>query len=187
MRPSLIPLAAALLFAAGPVAAQPSHWTVDHAKSKLGFSVAWSGEQFVATFRSWNADIAFDPNDLGHSRASVTIDLGSEASGFDENDQGLKGTQGFEVSKFPTARFEATKFSRGKDGNYVAEGTLNLHGMSKAVTLPFTLSINGNTAHMTGRAQVMRADFGLARGEFANNTPIAHAVTVNVDVTATKS
>src|SRR5262249_5731575 len=133
------------------------------------------------------ADIAFDPNDLAHSKAVVTIDLASEGSGFDENDQGLKGSQGLEVSKFPTARFETTGFTHGGGNSYVAQGTLNLHGMGKPVTLPFTLVINGKTAHMTGKAQVMRGDFGLAGGEFSGDTPIAHAVTVNMDLSATQS
>jgi len=176
---------AAVLASTTPALAQP-HWSVDYAKSKLGFSVQWSGEPFTATFKSWKADIVFDPADLVHSRATVTIDIGSEASDFPENDAGLKGTQGFETSKFPTARFEATKFSHGKGNSYVAEGTLTLHGMTKPVTLPFTLVIAGKTAHMTGRASLLRADFGLANGEFAGETPIGHGVTVNVDLTASR-
>ena len=40
----------------------------------------WSGEPFDATFKSWKANIDFDPNDLAHSSADVTIDLASETS-----------------------------------------------------------------------------------------------------------
>ena len=35
----------------------------------------------LPTFKVWNADIDFDPADLTHAKASVTIDLGSEVSG----------------------------------------------------------------------------------------------------------
>ena len=59
-------------------------------------------------------------------------------------------------SKFPTAKFEAAKFTHGQGNSYVANGTLSLHGMTKAVTLPFTLTITGNTAHMVGKAVVAR-------------------------------
>jgi polyisoprenoid-binding protein YceI len=179
-------LAAAFALLATPALAQ-QHWAVDRAKSKLSFSVLWDGELFTAAFKSWNADIVFDPADLAHSKAAVSIDIGSESSDFAENDQGLKGPQGFEASKFPTAKFETTKFTHGQGNNYTALGTLSLHGMTKAVTLPFTLTITGKTAHMIGKASLMRADFGLAGGEFSGDTPIAHAVTVNVDLTATKS
>jgi len=157
MRLAILPLAF-VLAAAAPASAQPAHWTVDSAKSRLSFSVQWSGEAFSATFKAWRADILFDPTDLAHSRATVAIDLGSESSEFPENDEGLKG----------------------------ADGTLTLHGITKRVSLPFTLVINGKQAHMTGRTTLLRPDFGLAGGEFAGDTPIGHAVTVNVDLTATR-
>jgi polyisoprenoid-binding protein YceI len=186
MKRALVTAAAALLCFTATAHAAPPAWTADHAKSKVGFTVQWSGEAFTATFKSWNADIHFDPADLAHSRVSVTIDLSSEFSDFDENDQGLKGAQGFETSKFPAAKFEATKFTHGQGNAYVANGTLTLHGVSRPVTLPFTLDIKGNTAHVVGKTQLLRPDFALARGEFAGETPIAHAVTVSIDLTATK-
>lgn len=170
---------------ASPAAAQ-THWTVDAAKSGLGFTVQWSGEPFTANFKSWKANIAFDPNDLPHSKAVVDIDITSEASDFPDNDEGIKGTQGMEVSKFPAARFETTQITHGAGNSYTAQGTLSLHGVTKAVTLPFMLTINGKTAHMVGKAVVTRPDFGLARGEFSGDAPIGRAVTVNIDLTATK-
>jgi polyisoprenoid-binding protein YceI len=176
--------AALLLFAAPATAAT---WTVDHAKSRLGFMVKWSGEAFVATFKSWKADIAFDPADLAHARAVVTIDLGSEDSGSSDNDDGLKGAEGFAIGQFPTAKFETTGFT-AKGGNaYAATGSLNLHGVAKPVTLLFNLTITGNTAHMVGKAQVLRTDFGLGTGEWAGTTPVAHEVAITVDLTATKA
>jgi polyisoprenoid-binding protein YceI len=177
---------AALALTATPALAAPPHWTVDAAKSKLGFSVVWTGEAFNATFKSWKADIAFDPADLAHSRAVVTIAIASESSGFDENDEGLKGLKGFEVSRFPTATFRTTKITHGQGNNYVADGTLTIRGLTKPVTLPFALAIAGKTAHVVGKASLMRGDFGLARDEYAGDTPIARAVTVNIDLTATK-
>ncbi len=181
----LAPALAFLLLCASPAAAQP-HWTVDAARSKLGFTVQWSGEPFTATFKTWKADIAFDPADLAHSHASVTISVDSEASDFPDNDEGLRGLQGLNVAKFPMAKFETTRFTHAQGNDYVADATLTLHGMTKHVTLPFTLTITGNTAHMVGKAVLMRPDFGLAEGEFSGEKPIARAVTVNVDLVAAK-
>ena len=177
---------AALCLSAAPVMAATA-WSVDHAKSRLGFSVQWSGQAFNATFKSWKADIAFDPTDLGHSKVVATIDLNSEDSGSEDNDDGLKGAEGFATDKFPTAKFETSGFVAKGGNNYVANGQLNLHGVIRPLILPFTLTINGNTAHMTGKAVVSRMDFGLGQGEWAGETPIAHAVTITVDLTATKA
>jgi polyisoprenoid-binding protein YceI len=179
-------LAAALLLAAAP--AQASSWTVDHAKSRLGFSVQWSGEALNATFKSWDAKIDFDPANLPAAHVKATIHLDSEDSGSSDNDDGIKGATGFAAAQFPTAIFETTGF-KAKGGNaYVATGRLSLHGVIKVVALPFTLTFTGNTAHMVGKAVVSRIDFGIgAKGEFAGETPVARAVTITVDIIATKA
>jgi polyisoprenoid-binding protein YceI len=175
-----------LLLAAAPATA--AEWTVDHAKSRLGFTVQWSGEPLVATFKSWTAKIAFDPANLAAAHASVSIALDSEDSGSTDNDDGLKGAEGFSVMQFPRAHFETTGFKATGGSGYIATGRLDLHGVTRPITLPFTLTIAGNTAHMVGKAEVSRLDFGLGTsGEWAGETPIAHAVTITVDLTATKT
>jgi polyisoprenoid-binding protein YceI len=178
-------LAVALLTASPAAAAR---WNVDYAKSRLGFTVLWSGEALNARFKAWNATIDFDPAHVAAAHAKVSIVLDSEDSGSADNDDGVKGAEGFSVTQFPAAVFETTGFKATGGNGYVATGALNLHGMTKAITLPFTLTIAGNTAHMTGKAVVSRLDFGLgASGEWSGETPIAHAVTITVDLTATKA
>ena len=177
------------LFIAAVCVATPAgaaHWTVDYKKSRVGFTVNWSGEPFSATFNRWNADIDFDPEDLAHAHASVTIDLASEASDEPDFDSGLKGAQGFETSHFPTARFATKGFTRKSDTTYVAVGTLTIRNISHEIALPFTLAISGQTAHMTGTAHVVRTDFGVGQGDWASSTPVSHDVTVSIDLTATR-
>lgn len=163
-----------------------AHWTVDYAKSKLGFSVQWSSEPFAANFKSWKADIDFDPADLAHARADVTIALGSETSDEPDFDEGLKGALGFQVAQFPSAHFVTTGFAHQSGDRYIATGKLSLHGMTKDVTLPFSLTLEGGHAHMKGTAQVIRTDYGVGEGEWAAPTPVAHEVTVTIDITATR-
>jgi polyisoprenoid-binding protein YceI len=167
--------------------ASGAQWNVDHGKSRLGFAVIWSGQTFEATFKSWKADIQFDPADLAHSHADVTIDLGSEFSASPDNDDGLKGAEGFAITQFPTARFETTGFTAKGGNSYFAAGHLTLHGVTKSVTLPFTLVLAGDSAHMTGKTVVVRTDFGLGKGEWASAATIAHEVAIAVDISATKS
>lgn len=176
---------AALLFA---TSANAASWNVDHAHSKLGFVAQWSGQPFAASFQKWNAKIEFDPADLAHAKADVTIDMTSAVSGESELDQNLPGAQGFDAAKFPQARF-VTKAFRSLGGNrYEAVGDLTIRGITKAITLPFTLTIKGERAHMTGEATVMRNDFGVGMAkEWAGETPVAHAIKVTVDLTAAKA
>src|SRR4029077_8866797 len=113
--------------------------------------------------KSWKADIQFDPTDLAHAHANVTIDLASETSAAPDNDDGLKGAEGFAITQFPSARFESTSFTAKGGNNYLATGRLTLHGVSKAITLPFALVLSGDSAHMTGKTVVLRTDFGLGK------------------------
>jgi polyisoprenoid-binding protein YceI len=177
---------AALLLAASPAFA--AHWNVDPAKSRLGFTVQWSGQPYSGVFKSWKAKIDFDPADLAHSSAEVVIDVTSETSGDADTDEGVKGAQGFQASQFATAHFSTTGFTHRGGNDYVANGNLTIRGISKAVTLPFTLTIAGNNAHMMGTTQVSRMDFGIGQGgDFAKPAPVAYQVAIKVDLTATKA
>jgi polyisoprenoid-binding protein YceI len=179
---------AALLVAALTAApACAAHWTVDAAKSRLAFSVMWSGEPLKGAFKTWKADIDFDPADLAHSHVVATIETGSEASDAPDSDGDIKGAVGLAADKFPAARFETMSFHALPDGSYVAAARLTIRGITRPVTLPFKLDIQGNRAHMTGQATIIRTDFGVGQGEWAADRPVAHEVRVTVDLVATRS
>jgi polyisoprenoid-binding protein YceI len=180
----------AIVLAGAFLAAMPAsaaNWTVDYAKSRLGFTVLWSNEPFSATFKSWKADIAFDPADLQHAHADVSVALASEASDEPDFDQGLGSPLGFKTSQFPNAHFVTTGFTHKSGNDYVATGRLSLKGVTKNVILPFTLSIEGKEAHMKGSAVVIRTDYNVGEGTWAAPDPVAHEVTVTIDIYATRS
>lgn len=168
----------------------PAHaakWTLDKAKSHLGFSVQWQDHPLRGEFKSWDADIDFDPADIEHAHATVKVDIASVTTGSGEMDQGVRGPQGFDADNYSTAVFDTTWFrATGKD-RYEARGNLTLHGVTRAVSLPFKLDIDGKRAHMTGTAAVTRTDFRVGMGQWATDNPVARLVTVIIDLTATKA
>ncbi len=178
-------LTAVFLLAATPTLA--AHWNVDYAKSKLGFTVRWSNEPFVATFKSWKANIDFDPADPTHAHVLATISIASEVSDTPDNDDGLKGPEGFAASQFPEAKFEATGFTPQGTGKYVANGKLTIRNLTRPLSLPFMLTLKGDNAHMVGTAQVTRTDFGIGQGQWAASDPIAHEVAINIDLVASEA
>lgn len=179
---SVFAAAVVAVLAAAPAAA--AHWDVQP-QSKLGFSVIWSKEPLNGSFKRWKADIEFDPADLAHSHVVATIETGSLTTDNPDGDDGVKGSVGFAADRFPTARFETTAIRKSGDG-YVADAKLTIRGITKPVTLPFKLAIQGNQAHMTGKTTIIRTDFGVGQGEWAAPEPVAHQVTVTVDLVATK-
>jgi len=177
------------VFAAGK--ADAAQWQVDPAKSKLGFSIVWSHEPLQAAFKKWTADIAFDPADLAHAKASVIIDIASLVSEDPQNDKYRNGPNGFDVAHWREARFVTKNIRSLSPGHYEASADLTIHGVTKAVSLPFTLAINGNAAHMVGQLTLSRIDFGIGSGnlwgiDWTSARTVAHAVKVTVDLTATR-
>jgi polyisoprenoid-binding protein YceI len=180
-------LAIAALFALAPalaLAATPPTWVVDHTAARINFTSSVSGKAFTGVFRRWDAVIHFDPNDLAHSDAAVTIDIASAFTGDNDRDSEIPDKDWFWTSQFPRATFVAHGFQAAGPGRYVANGTLTIRGVAKPLTLPFALAITGPNAHMTGQLVLSRLTFGIGQGEWAAVDTIPANVTVGIDLTA---
>ena len=104
-----------MLFAANSFSAhavaEPAKWVVRSAESKISFAGTHAGSKFTGEFRSWTAQIRFDPNDLSGSKAVVLVDLSSAATGDQTYDKTLPTTDWFNVGKFAEGRFETNGFT----------------------------------------------------------------------------
>jgi polyisoprenoid-binding protein YceI len=102
-------------------------------------------------------------------------------------------TQGdwFDVSKHPEAVFEVTGgVYKLSDTQYEATGVLKLKGVDHPVRLPFTLTLEGNTATARGEVTLQRLALNVGAGTPAEATGdaewVANEVAVVIDVTATR-
>lgn len=184
MRPLLF--AAMLTLAAVPaIAAAPAPaWTVDKAVSRIGFSSSFGGAAFTGDFRTWDAQIRFDPNNLAGSSAVVTIDTASVATGDADRDKTLPDVPWFASAQYPKATFRAQTFKALGGGRYQAIGALTLRGVTKPLTLPFSLAIKGTEAKMTASLGLNRLAFGVGQGEWAKTEVIPATVNLTIGLTA---
>jgi polyisoprenoid-binding protein YceI len=170
------------LAAAGPAQAMP--WTVDAAKSVLGFQGSQGGSPFTGHFGKWTADIDFDPAHPESGHALVVIDMASARTGDPQKDQSLPQSDWFDVKGFPQATFQATSF-RAKGGKaFEAVGSLAIRGIKKDVVLPFQFDEAGGTAHVTGRLPLIRTDYGVGQGDWKDGSLVALDVAVTLDIQA---
>ena len=176
-------IAGLLLVLPATVQAAPARWSVD-AGSKLGFTGKMSGEAFNGVFRSWSAQIAFDPKDLAGSKAEVVVNIASAATGDADRDQALPTDDWFAAGKFPKATFVTRSFKDLGGGRYQAVGDLTIRGVSHPVTLPFTLVITGDTARMNGQLALNRGAFGIGQGKWATGDTVDTQVAVTIALTA---
>lgn len=171
--------------AAAPEAAlkDPVAWVVQKG-STLNFTASWSGEAIEGQFKTWKADILFSPQALDRSKVTVAIDMASASTGDGQRDESLPSGDFFDTAEHPKATFTATKFRKTGEGKYVADGTLDLRGVKKPLSLPFTLKIDGDTATARGVTTLDRTTFGVGQGEWASTDQIAASVKVAFSLTA---
>ena len=182
-RTALLAALFALVAASAEAATAPA-WTVDKAASSIRFSSRFNGVAFSGVFRTWTADIRFDPANLAASSVSVSVDVASAATGDADRDQALPTGDFFDAARFPRASFVAHGFKALGGGRYRADGTLTLRGVSKPLALPFALAITGPRAHMTATLGVDRLAFGVGQNEWRKTDVIPAAVGLAIQVDA---
>ena len=162
-------------------------WTIDPAHSIIGFSGTQTGNTFTGHFGKFDGTVSLDPAHPEDGHATITINIASATTADRQRDSAMPRSDWFNVASFPTATFEARSF-RAKGGNaYEAVGTLTIRGVSRPETLPFTLDINGPTAHAKGHLDLIRSAFGIGQGPWATGQWVALQVGVTIDITANQT
>jgi polyisoprenoid-binding protein YceI len=174
-------LLAAVLSAASALAPAFAADYVQTAGSSLTFASSYEGEQFSGRFPSFASRFSFDPAQLATAKLDVTIPLAGTPTANAERDDTLKGSDFFNVAKFPQARYTATRFRALGGNKFAADGTLSLHGVSKPVTLAFTW-VPGAKPVLAGKATVKRLDFGIGGGDWSDTSALPNEVVVNTKV-----
>jgi polyisoprenoid-binding protein YceI len=184
-RVKAILIAIALTALAASAGASPAPtWVVDKASSSVRFMSSYGGQGFSGAFKTWNADIRFDPTNLASSSVSVAIDIASVATGDADRDQALPTDAFFAAGKFPRATYAAHTFKSLGGGRYQAVGTLTIRGVAKPLILPFTLALSGTRAHMTASLTINRLAFGVGQDEWSKSDVVPAAVGLELTVNA---
>lgn len=163
--------------------AAPAHAAdyVQAAGSTLAFASKYDGEVFTGSFPGFSTRLSFDPADLSQASLDVTIPLAGAKTGNADRDSTLQGPDFFNVAKFAQARYTATRFRKLDGDRYAADGTLELRGVRKPVTLTFTWT-PGAKPVLAGKATVKRLDFGVGGGDWADTATIPNEVAVSTRV-----
>ncbi|MFS8180951.1 YceI family protein [Pseudovibrio denitrificans] len=174
----------AFILVAAASTASAEEWYVDRNKSTLGFEVINNGNTVTGTFATWNAKIIFDKADLENAQIQATIITGSVKTEDAQAAGAITTAQWLDISSYPDAIFRVDNVVPAGGDLYEAAGTLELKGAKIAVFLPFTLTIEGDTAHAVGEATLSRDDFKI--GDGVPDSTVSNKVTVKLDLYATR-
>ncbi len=159
-------------------------WSVNSADSKLGFFASQAGAEFEGGFKSFNSKIKFDPKALADSQVKIIIEIASVDTQSADRDANITNPDWFNTAEHPTATFETKLIEQKGEGEYIAKSDLTMRGITKEVSLPFSLNIDGNTAHAKGEVTVSRTEFGIDQGQWAASTVVADDVRIFFDLRA---
>lgn len=190
----LVGLASVLLVLAFSVPTAAAPWTIDLARSRLGFTATQLRAPFDGEFKKYAATIDFDPHNLVASRVAVEIAIESVDTKNDERDGYIVSHEWMAARTYPTARFETAGFAHLGGERYEAKARLTMRGVTRDVVLPFTLKIgddpNDSTrlaARVEGVLTVKRTDYGIGQGQWVATDMIGGDVRIKVSLTATRS
>ncbi len=165
-----------------------ANWDIDAEASSITFALDYKyfGENYTleGEFDTWNAQIAFDENDLTSSEVSVSVDL-SDVSGLDKGDrEKLKEAEWFNTPEHPQAQVALSGF-KSKDTGYTAAAALTLKGQTVEVPFDFILAEEDGKTVMTGATVFTRTSLNLGQTTYPDDTEVKEEIRVDVTVTAT--
>ncbi len=177
----VVRLAALLTLAAAPAGLAQSppiadlarveggHFALDKSHARIVFSTTHFGfSTYYGFFDDFDATLDFDPAAPAKSTLLVAINLKGIVTANEKLETNLKSDGFFDVARFPTATFRATRIELTGTGSGKLTGDLSLHGVKRPVSLDVTFNGGGvnplTKAYVLGfdaKGRLKRSDFGI--------------------------
>lgn len=122
---------------AGGAYAQP--YDVDSQKSSITFSGVHAGNAFSGVFKTWQAEVDFDPEDLAVSTIRTTIQTATAHTGNKMYDGTLPTPDWFDVKNHPEAIFESQTIAHKEGDVYTVDGILTIREQAVPVSFDVLL------------------------------------------------
>lgn len=146
--------------------ADPEPYQLDTARSTVGFTYVFEGNERAGRMPVLSADMMIDLDNVPASTVTVTLDARRAQAGFVFATDAIRGPEILDTAKHPTIRFQSTSMSGDLRGARIT-GMLTVRGVTKPVTLDANLYRQRGTdpddrdnllVLLTG--QINRNDFG---------------------------
>lgn len=158
--------------------------------------LAWfKGHDHYVAVRDYSGEASLMPDVLNPAALSMTIQANSlEETGavFTSQQKGIikKELDGIvlESAKYPTITFHSTGVTGAmKNGAFDIKiaGDITLHGVTRHITIPATVTLNGDTLNAKGKFELDRSDFGVkATSAFHGWVRVKDRLTFTFDMNA---
>ena len=164
-------------------------YKIDPAHSVVGFAIRHLEINWVeGRFKDFVGTIRYDETDITKSSVEFTAKVESIDTGVAQRDQHLRTADFFEVAKYPEMSFKSTRVERKGKDSHILHGDFTLKGVTKQVTIPFTITgavkdQRGNTRFgIEAHTKINRRDYAITYGKPLENggLDIGNEVTINL-------
>jgi polyisoprenoid-binding protein YceI len=165
-------------------------YPIDNNHSTVGFSVPILGglSQVKGKFTDFAITINNDEKDITKSSVSVVIKATSVDTGIEGRDRHLRNPDFFDVEKYPEITFKSERIEK-KGKQFIAHGPLTMHGVTKVIALPFSITgtfknpTNGKMSVGYSATMVLnRRDYGINYSRQDNPTFVGDNITVQIEL-----
>ena len=115
-------------------------YQVDSQHTTVGFSIRHMVINNVkGSFKDFTGTIEYDGKDPLTIKAKGTIKVASIDTGIHGRDEHLRGPDFLDATQYPNIAFQSERVEKRAKG-YTLIGKFTMHGVTKEITLPFTVS-----------------------------------------------
>jgi hypothetical protein len=125
-------------------------------------NVAFSNKDVNGTFDQISGNITFDPANLTTAKLNFKLKVESINTGNGLQNKHARGDEWFHAEKYPYIEFESTKIEKTESG-FKALGKLEMHGIKKEVSIPFTFVKKGNKGTFVAKFNVSRSEYNVGK------------------------
>jgi polyisoprenoid-binding protein YceI len=152
--------------------------------SKFGFVGAKVTGKHEGGFNMFSGTIELPGADFTKARVKATVQTKSVFTDSEKLTGHLQSPDFFDSEKFPDATFVTTAIAANGE-TFNVTGDLSLHGVTKSITFPAKLAMDGEAVKVNADFAINRKDFGIVYAGKADDL-IADNVAIVLDLTAKK-
>ena len=154
--------------------------SIDAAKSKITFTSKLMGSKISGGFGKFSGKVLFNTDEPEKSKANLIIEIASCNAGGDELQEEAKGKDWFSAKLFPTASYVSESVKATGPNSLDVRGALTIKGKAVPILIAVKYQPQGKQMIFDASFQVLRLDFGLGAGNWADTSAVANEVPVNV-------
>jgi len=160
--------------------AQNQQWVI--VSSNVAFKIKNAGFTVNGKFSGITGSIQFDATKTSGNKIEASIDANTINTDNSTRDGHLKKEEYFSVDKFQKISMATTTITKEANGQFKGLFTLSIKGISKIVSVLFTVTEQEGKAKFTGSFTINRLDYTVGSSSFI----LSDDVTINIDVTCVK-